>query len=382
MKKKIAAVLALALGLSVGLAGCGSFGTISSDDSYPFDAAIAEGYTGSEGEWLAESSPSTVYRRMWEEAVADGSFTGTYFEFLQALDLSDDGTHLQQALLSTVEILAYVTSSTANAGAGVILSLDSTTGELEILTNYHVVSNSNNIVVGLYGCSEELKATYEGGSAKEDIALLKVEADGRADAKSPTNGEIVLSSAAMAVNVGDSESTLVGDRVYAIGNPAAWGTSVTSGVLSVDAEFIEMDAIDSEKSGYFGRTEKVEMLEMRTDAVVNHGNSGGGLFNAAGELIGIVNARSEADGVEGVGYAIPINHAMAVVENLKENGGRLKLATFATVEIAESRSAYSAQTGRAFISEKLTIKAIPRGGAAAASDDGKAAPSCPSRPHI
>ncbi len=372
MNKKMSAAMGIALSVCLAgtLAACG-FGDIGkADDMYPYDVALSEGYQGSEGSWLAESTPSsTVYRRMWEEAVADGSFTGTYFEFLSALDLGNDSAYLQRSLLSVVSITSHMsTSTTSSAGAGVILSIDRAAGDMEVLTNYHVVYDStsrricNELTVYLYGgeiSSRSLSATFVGGSAAEDIALLRIEGDDEVVSakETHTNAEVVKESAAQAAEIGASDSLLVGDRVYAIGNPEAWGIAVAEGVVSVDAEYITMDAIDG--SG------QVNMIELRTDAIVNHGNSGGGLFNEAGELVGIVNARSEASGVDGIGYAIPIDHAMAVVGNLKANGGTVKLARLGiTVETAESRSAYDAASGRTFISEKIIVRSAENGSAA------------------
>ncbi len=109
------------------------------------------------------------------------------------------------------------------------------------------------------------------------------------------------------------------------------------------------------------------MREIRTDAAVNHGNSGGGLFNAAGELVGIVNARSEKDGVLGFGYAIPVNTALAVANNCRANGGVLKSAKLGvSVATEESHSVYDEKTGKLYKSEKVVIRSVDNGSAAIA----------------
>ncbi len=370
MKKRTAAffIAASMLTAACALSACGFLELGRPDDNYPYDAAVERGYEGSEAEWLAQETSVSVYRRMWQEAVADGSFTGDYFTFLKQLGIGDSSADLQRSLLSAVSIVAYNSSASASAGSGVILSLDGGTGDLDILTNYHVVYSEkaqkicNTIEVYLYGgeiSTSKLTASFEGGSAAEDVAILHVDGSGTVTAEGKTRSykDIVLGSAAQEAQIGDSDSLLVGDRVYAVGNAEAWGISVVEGVISVDAEYITMDAIDG--SG------DVDMLELRTDAVVNHGNSGGGLFNAAGELVGIVNARSEADGVEGIGYAIPVNHVLAVAENITANGGKLKQARLGiTVATEESRSVYDPVSGRAFISEKVVTKSVTQGGAA------------------
>lgn len=376
MKKKIAVVgVVLSVSLAA-LSGCGFMDLGKADENFPYDIAVEQGYTADEGSWLAENTPeSTIYRKLWEEARADGSFTGTYMDFLKELNFGDDSAYLQQSLLSAVSVVAAMDASTVSAGAGVILELDSSTGDLDVITNYHVIYSStrhgisNDISIYLYGgdfAAGELSATYVGGSAAEDIALLHVDGDATvregtsASSATHTNREVVAASAACPAKVGDSDSLLVGDSVYAIGNPEMEGISVVSGVVSVDAESVTMDAIDG--SG------QVDMLELRTDATVNHGNSGGGLFNRAGELVGIVNARSEADDVYGFGYAIPINHALAVADNLRANGGVLKHARLGiTIRTENGHSAYDPLSGRTIISEKLVVNAVNSGSAAASA---------------
>lgn len=115
--------------------------------------------------------------------------------------------------------------------------------------------------------------------------------------------------------VGDSSTLKVGEDVVAIGNPlGSLGGTVTEGILSaLDREI----TIDDQK-----------MTLLQTSAAINPGNSGGGLFNAKGELIGIVNAKSSGSGIEGLGFAIPVNEMKSVVEDLVETGkvqGRLAL---------------------------------------------------------
>ena len=360
MKKKTAVLFVLlAVCMAVGLAACGFFGAVGPDESTPYTVAVSEGYAKSEGEWLAENTTSSVYRQMWKEAVDDGSFTGTYFEFLKQLGLGDSSAFLQRSLLSAVSVVAYSTRTSASAGSGVILSIDKNTGDMDVLTNYHIVYSSSlhdicdEITVSLYGgetSTGRLKATYTGGSAEDDLALLHINGSDTVIVSTERykNADVVKQSAAIAAEIGSSEALTLGERVYAVGNPEATGISVVDGVVSVDAEYVTMQAIVGSGT--------VNMLEIRTDVAVNHGNSGGGLFNAAGQLVGIVNARSEASGVEGFGYAIPIDHAMAVVSTFQANGGVVKRARIGiTAQTAESHSVFDAASGRTFVSEKVTV---------------------------
>ncbi len=195
------------------------------------------------------------------------------------------------------------------AGSGIIYQINSE-GDAFIITNYHVVYNeeassnkiSNNISIYLYGM--ELKdyaipATYVGGSINYDIAVLRVE-DSKILKAAYANGAVE------AVNIANSDNIAVGQTAIAIGNPESEGISVTTGVISVDSENIELS---------LGSTD-ISIRVMRTDTPVNSGNSGGGLFNGKGELIGVVNAKIISSDVENIGYAIPSNVARAIADNI------------------------------------------------------------------
>ena len=115
--------------------------------------------------------------------------------------------------------------------------------------------------------------------------------------------------------MGNSDALVVGQEVVAIGNPLGeLGGSVTNGIVSALDREVEIEG------------ELMNLLQ--TNAAVNPGNSGGGLFNLAGELVGVVNAKSSGTGIEGIGFAIPINDAVSVIKELSEYGyvrGRVHL---------------------------------------------------------
>ena len=205
------------------------------------------------------------------------------------------------------------TKETASAGSGVIYKLDKENGDAYIITNYHVVFNGNSttgisdrIYVYLYGMemmnsdgnTYAIPAAYVGGSMNYDIAVLKI-----------TGSEILKNSNAVEATVANSDEVSILDTAIAIGNPGAAGLSATSGCINVDSEEITV-GFDT-ASG----TVSVTLRVMRTDAAVNSGNSGGGLFNEKGELIGIVNAKDADDSVDNIGYAIPSNIARAIADN-------------------------------------------------------------------
>lgn len=208
---------------------------------------------------------------------------------------------LQQTLLSTVMIIAEFGMS-AGAGSGVIYQIDKEKGDAYIITNQHVVTDdgviSNNIKVYLFGMVLEtyaIKATYIGGTTAYDIAVIKIE-----------GSEILKNSYAKAAELGKSANVRVFDTVYAVGNPEASGFSATQGIISVRSENLELEGADGQL---------VTLRVMRVDAAVNHGNSGGGLYDAYGRLIGIVCAKIQGSDVDNMGYAIPID----LVKNLADN---------------------------------------------------------------
>jgi S1-C subfamily serine protease len=164
-----------------------------------------------------------------------------------------------------------------------------------IVTNFHVVRGANAIQVS-FSNNERFKAKLVGVDPSTDIAVLKVE---------------VKSRALKALPLGNSDGVRVGDQVIAIGNPFGLDRSVTAGIVSAVQRRIEAP----------NRLSISHVIQ--TDAALNHGNSGGPLLNAQGEVIG-VNAQIETGGASqgnvGIGFAIPINTVKDVVAQLIEHG--------------------------------------------------------------
>ncbi|OLA25660.1 MAG: serine protease HtrA [Faecalibacterium prausnitzii] len=161
-----------------------------------------------------------------------------------------------------------------------------------ILTCDHVVSGASNITVTIG--DKDYTATVVGEDSTSDIAVIKIDADGLTPAI-----------------VGDSDKLAVGDNVLAVGNPLGeLGGTVTSGIVSALNRSVSIQSSSSVNT--------MSLIQM--DASVSPGNSGGGLFNMNGELIGIVNAKSSSSDAEGLGFAIPINDAIKVAQDLLENG--------------------------------------------------------------
>ncbi len=249
------------------------------------------------------------------------------------------------------------------AGSGVIYQL-SEDGSAFIITNYHVVyidregssAISNDIKVFLYGMDTveyAIPATYVGGSANYDLAILRVE-------KSDVLKGAIARGAVRAATIADSDSVLVGQTAIAVGNPEASGISVTTGVVSVNSEYITMNAIAG--------TGKIEMRVMRVDTAVNEGNSGGGLFNAKGELVGIVNAKIIDSSVENIGYAIPSNVARAVADNIIRNCYRTTCKTMMrpllgiTVVVAGISTHFDEEHAVLVKTEQIRVQEVTQGG--------------------
>ena len=174
----------------------------------------------------------------------------------------------------------------SGAGSGVIISSDG-----YILTCAHVVDGASTITVMGDTAST---ATLVGEDTTSDIAVIKIDADGLTPA-----------------TVGNSDSLKVGQSVMAVGNPLGeLGGTVTGGMISALNRSVTIQGSSSVNT--------MSLIQM--DASVSPGNSGGGLFNMNGELVGIVNAKSSSSDAEGLGFAIPINDAIKVAQELLENG--------------------------------------------------------------
>ena len=218
----------------------------------------------------------------------------------------------------TTNYWGYQTQSAA-AGSGFILSADG-----YVLTNYHVVENSDSITVSLYN-GEEYDAALVGCDQSNDIAVLKIDAEGLTP-----------------VVLGDSDNLNVGDQVVAIGNPLGELTfSLTTGAVSALNREVTLSS-------------NVTMDLIQTDCAINSGNSGGALFNLYGEVIGITNAKysssssgSEAS-IDNIGFAIPMNHVKNIVKSIIETGSITKPYIGVTVTAVSSEAqAYGLPTGAA-----------------------------------
>lgn len=322
----------------------------------------------------------------------DSGFTGSFLDFVDMyLDIvieTDNSKAINKSLLSVVSVYTEINYDRSNFlntfkdtaishGSGVIYKLDKTTGDAYIITNHHVVHpdeltsvSAFSVKCGLYGsmvnfefpthangakCTNEngyplvrytgttIDCTYIGGSKTYDIAVLKID-----------GSEILKNSHALEVKKGDSNKVVVGQTAIAIGNPRNWGISATEGIISVASEYAPDGSSDTIYEGN---------RVIRIDAAVNSGNSGGGLFNGDGELIGIVNAKIIDESIDNVAYAIPSSIAFKVADNIIANsGGNTQKAYKASLGITYttvgSKAVYDEETGVVKIQEEVIIENI------------------------
>jgi len=375
---------------SVGLV---DYYTINYTDGTSDTFSITNGQDGRDGKDGVDGDSltlETIY------SIIESEFNGDIYDFIEAyLTIntkadSDDFTYgSSKALLSTVSIYCefpeitkvpmyysngwfagYKTQKTTAcySGSGAILELDEN-GNAYIVTNYHVVYDTDSTtsdklpkktVVYIYGQetfngylydnkNNEVKdsegyqvldygkygieAQVIGGSSQNDIAVLKIE-----------NSEILKNSDCHSAKVlSSSLDTIVGKTVMAVGNAEGLGISCTRGIVSVDSENIAISGIVDEDTKQVFRV-------IRTDCAINSGNSGGGLYDANGDLLGIVNAKIVETGTDNIGYAIPADVAIRVAKNIIYNyetnsSGKLSKAFIGIKQqISDSYSEYDSTT--------------------------------------
>lgn len=364
MKKLLATILSLACVATLGvtLTACEEEKEIIN----AYDIAVKNGFTGTEEEWLSSlkgangnDGADLDINAIYEKAVAEGYDKG-YLAFLKEylsvqVQEDNDTRTIAQNVSSVMSVCAgfkttktyqsgywpnfgtqQQVSYTASEGSAVIIELNKQAGNAIVLTNYHVIYDASSdgengisdcIYLYPYGARERfyagnqdangdgqvteadrgdvggdgIKATFVGGAMYYDIAILEI-----------SGSEYLKNSVATEAIIGSSETVEQGEKVFAIGNANGLGISVTSGILSVPSENIEMSALD-------GSNKTQSFRVMRTDSAINHGNSGGALFNVKGELIGITNAKSVEDETDALGYALPITQVDYVVKNIRAN---------------------------------------------------------------
>ena len=385
-----------------------------------YDIAVKNGFVGTEQEWLqslhgadGDDGKDLKIEDIYAWAVEEQKFTGSYQDFLKMLGLEvneDNNTEtIAKNITSTVEICCgftrtvtktvgwgqteSTTYASASAGSGVIYNINRQAGTATIITNYHVIY-SNSMTV-LDGGQYQTVSGVDQTNGISDCVYVYPYGELNAFSSGDTNGDTVLdgergdskhgiparviggamdydiailetsvnteyfgeSGMANQAELGDSNTATVGEKVFAVGNANGMGISVTSGALSVESEYIQMGKTD-------GSNTAVRYRVMRTDAPINHGNSGGGLYNAQGKLIGITNAKNVEDETDNMGYALPITQVKYLVENMLDNrtlGGYVSKATLGITTVINSSSAKMVN-GKLTIVEECVVGSTPETG--------------------
>ena len=323
-------------------------------------SVLMSGTAGFGGTYLANSltaSPATVYEdtlppgQNTDSGMDEGQFNADFEAYIAGYDalpenpasmaatalLNTDGNKMPEVLSipeitkltsdSVVEIYTETVTGggrmgqfvAEGAGSGVIILSNG-----YIVTNNHVIDGAGKITVLLKN-GKEYEATLTGRDSKTDIAVLKIDATGL-----------------QPVVYGNSNNLVIGELAVAIGNPLGkLGGSVTEGIISALSRSIDIDG--------------QMMTLLQTSAAVNPGNSGGGLFNNYGELIGVVNAKSSGSDIEGIGFAIPVNTVKHVAEALIQYGyvpGRINPGVTLT-DVPDQRAAmlYRVSTTGVYVSQ-------------------------------
>ena len=238
-------------------------------------------------ESLHNSNPEDLLDRSDIEYSPYGSAGESAYAISEVVQMVRDSVVVIQAKIVSYDVFGRPTESTG-AGSGVIIHEDG-----YILTCHHVIESASEVYVTLSDGESVYAASAVGSDEASDLAVLKIQ---------PKEDQPLT-----AAKHGKSGYLVVGERVVAIGNPlGTLGGTVTDGIISATERIIT--------------TENGTMTLLQTNAAINSGNSGGGLFNLKGELIGIVNAKYAASGVEGLAFAIPIDSAYEVECDLIEYG--------------------------------------------------------------
>ena len=221
-------------------------------------------------------------------------FQETITKIEKDVTVTDEGIAdaVEKVYDSVVVISTYNGNTQYSSGSGFIYKIDNK--KTYIITNYHVISGGDNFKI-TYTDGEIVEATALGGDEYTDIAVLEV--------KTKENFK--------EVSIGATDTLRVGDTTFTIGAPLdnVYSWSVTRGIISGKERLVEISIESYDDSDYI-------MNVLQTDAAVNSGNSGGPLCNSNGEVIGVINAKISASGVEGMGFAIPIETALEKAEQI------------------------------------------------------------------
>lgn len=227
-----------------------------------------------------------------------------------------------------------------SSGSGIIIGQTDT--ELLLVTNNHVVNGAQTLSVGFVDESV-YEAKIKGTDAQHDLAVIAVKLT---DLSEETRSQVKV------IQLGKSADLQVGEQVIAIGNALGYGQSVTTGIVSALNREVTIDS-------------NTNML-IQTDAAINPGNSGGALLNMRGQLVGINSAKYSDTKVEGMGYAIPVDDVLDIIEGLMNRTIRDKKAE-------EGERGFLGITGQDVTDEVAQAYDMPKGVYVTSVEEGGAA---------
>lgn len=252
------------------------------------------------GNQLLSASGDTV-NPTEEQSAASGQSSQSVIPTLASddADVSADVSEVSKAVVGVINMQQqnlWEGSQEAGTGSGIIYKKED--GKAYVITNNHVVEGAEQVQVSLDE-EHQVDATVLGKDALTDLAVLEID------------GEYVDTVA----NLGSSDDAQVGETVLAIGNPLGmdFNNSVTKGIVSGLNRSVEVDTNGDGAADWV-----TEVLQ--TDAAINPGNSGGALVNSNGDVIGINSMKIAQSQVEGIGFAIPIDEALPIIEKLETDG--------------------------------------------------------------
>lgn len=286
---------------------------------------------------LPESSQEGIVSETQSLPASAGNLTNINQVTYVSDDISDVVEQVMPAMVSivnnftrTTNFWGYTYSETLPAaGSGIIIGENAT--ELLIATNNHVVDSADSLEVTFIDGSTAA-ANIKGVDTEMDLAVIAVQL---AELSEETRNATAIAK------LGDSDNLKLGEPVIAIGNALGYGQSVTNGIISaLDREVTNEDGI----TGTF----------IQTNAAINGGNSGGALLTITGEVIGINSSKIKGTGVEGMGYAIPINSASPIISDLMEHRTR-------TDKVADEEKGYMGISPQNVTAEMSQLFGIPEG---------------------
>lgn len=251
---------------------------------------------------ILETDPSLLNGGNTQTDLDSSGVTGDLTETSTGTVTSDVSGVVENVMPSIVAINSVTTSVASDffgrqfseevpsSGSGIIIGQSS--DEILIVTNNHVIENAKSVEI-VFADNTTAPALIKGTAASSDLAVLSVSID---DLASGTIDNIKIAT------LGESTSVKLGEMAIAIGNALGYGQSVTVGYISAVNREVEIDGIS--------------LTLLQTDAAINPGNSGGALLNSAGEVIGINSVKYVDEGVEGIGYSIPISDAIPIINQL------------------------------------------------------------------